>query len=262
MRAVRFVVIAVAVLIAGAAAPRSEVFSPWVNARLEFGERAFRADNPQTLMRMRLSLAKAVILTEDVRFGQSEPMLNAFYHVVPAGSVLYVLGQQQSEKIVACTTTDTHVAANIFASQGRIESPTCLVDSEPDGRFDALTWGAWSPRTHALLAQSVVGYDPPVAIDRPYELIDAPADFAEGQFIEVQFAVLPERGVVEASVRGPDGDVIRRERLNLRRVREVRTFGFFGCEIEIVRVSEDEFSWRPLRTPREGEAFRLTWRGN
>ncbi|MEQ1818677.1 MAG: hypothetical protein ABL871_08705 [Terricaulis sp.] len=244
------------------AAPPSEMFSPWVNARVEFGERAFRADTAQTLMRMRLSLAKTVVLTEDVRFGRGEPMLNAFYHVVPAGSVLYVLGRQQSEKIVACTTTDTHVAANIFVREGRIESPTCLVDSEPDGRFDAVTWGAWSPRTHALRVQNVVEHDPPVAIDRPYELIDAPADFAESQFIEVQFSVFPERGVVEASVRGPDGAVLRRERLNLRRVRDVRTFAFFGCEIEIARVSEDEFSWRPLSTPHEGEPFRLTWRGD
>lgn len=247
---------------AGAAAPPAEIFSPWVNARVEQGESTFRSDTAQTLMRVRLSLAKAVVLTEAVRIGQSEPMLNAFYHVVPAGSVLYVLGQQQSEKIIACTTTDTHVAANIFAREGRIESPTCLVDNEPDGRFDAVTWGAWSPRTHALVAQSVVGYDPPVVIDRLYALIDAPPDFAEGQLIEVQFAVLPERGVVEASVRGPDGDVIRRERLNLRRVRDVRTFAFFACEIEITRVSETEFSWRPLHTPQQEEPFRLTWRGD
>jgi hypothetical protein len=260
--AARLVVAALALLLLGGAAPASDVFSPWVRARIELGESAFRADAPNVLMRMRVSMARAVVLGDEVRVARPEPFLNAFYHIVPAQSVLYVLGREHSEQVVACTTTNTHVAANIFSPGGRIDSPTCLVDSEPDGRFEAVHWGAWTPRTHALLAQNVVAYDPPVAINLAYEVIDAPAAFAAAQFLEVVFAVDPGRGVVEASVRGPDRVVLRRERLNLRRVRDVRIFEFFASEIEVTRVGENAFTWRLVRTLPTDEPFRLTWRGD
>ncbi|MGH6949397.1 MAG: hypothetical protein ACREH4_00850 [Vitreimonas sp.] len=262
MRAARLLTLALAFVLLGGAAPPADTYSPWVRADIELGGTSFRADAPSVLMRTRLSMARAVVLDEEVRQARAEPLLNAFYHIVPAQSVLYVLGREHSEKIVACTTTDTHVAANIFSPEGRIDSPTCFVDNEPDGRFDEVRWGAWSPRTHALLAQTVVAYDPAVAIDLAYEVIDAPPTFAATQFLEVLFAVDPDRGVIEASVRGPDGAVLRRERLSLRRVRTVRTFEFFASEIEVARVSESEFTWRPLRTPPVGHPFRLTWRGD
>jgi hypothetical protein len=207
-------------------------------------------------------MARAVVLEDEVRVGRPEPLLNAFYHIVPAQSVLYVLGREHSEKIVACTPTDAHVAANIFSSGGRIDSPTCFVDNDSDGRFDEVQWGAWTPRTHALLVQNVVAHDPPAEIDLAYEVIDAPALFVATQFLEVVFAINSDRGVVEASVHGPDGAVLRRERLNLRRVRDVWTFEFFAAEIEITRVDERTFTWRSLRTPRVDEPFRLTWRGD
>jgi hypothetical protein len=262
MRAARLLAAGSALLVLGGAAPSADIYSPWVRATIELGENSFRADVPSVLMRTRLSMARAVVLDEEVRVVRDEPLLNAFCHIVPAQSVLYVLGREHSEKVVACTTTDTHVAANIFSPGGRIDSPTCFVDNEPDGRFDAVHWGAWTPRTHALLVQNVVAYDPPVLINLAYEEIDAPPAFAATQFLEVVFAVDPDRGALVASVRGPDGAVLRRERLNLRRVRSVQTFEFFASEIEVTRVSEYQFSWRPLHSPPLDGPFRLTWRGD
>lgn len=262
--AARFLVLAVALLVCGAAAPAAEYF-PWVTARTELSEGALRAGEPSVLVQTRLHLARVVTLNDTLMHeSRGETDLDLFYrrHAVPAQSMLYLLGRAQSKEIIACTLTDTYVAANMFVSGGRIDGPSCLVDRDGDGRFDEVRWGAWRVGNHALRAQSVVAHEPAAVIDVGYGALDPPTALAETQFLDVIFAYDPAHDRIEASVRGPDGAVLRRERLRLSRVRDTRTFEFFAIAIEVTRVAPGAFTWRATQTFPAGEAFRLAWRGD